>query len=160
MVEQYALPQNGTVYRTERGCTAIWVPCPTMLVLALKGHGEGAFAAPIGQAFETLSRSEQLCLFLDCEALGNYDSQLRTELTSRFLPERGRIKAFDVLVKSRFVSMGVTVMNLALGGILHSSTERASFVAALDACLYEQRVVGFSSRALELVRFGNIEAHA
>lgn len=112
----------------------------------------------MARAFDALSPTEPLHVFADCEALGNYDSQLRTELTARFLPVRERIATLSVLVKSRFVAMGVTVMNLALGGIVSSATDRDEFVSALDARLFELRVVGFSSRALELVRFKPLEA--
>lgn len=136
----------------------MWVPNPVLLVIALHGHGEGSFAAPVVRALEALAPTEPLHIFADCEALGNYDSQLRTELTARLLPLRERVATLSILVKSRFVAMGVTVMNLALGGIVHSATEREGFVAALDQCLFDRRVVGFSSRALELVRFKPLEA--
>jgi hypothetical protein len=139
---------------------AIWVPCPALLVLSLQGHGEGAFAAEVVRAFETLATEGPLHVFADCESLDNYDSQLRTELTGRFLPVRERIATLSVLVKSRFVAMGVTVMNLALGGIVSSATDRANFVTGLDARLFDLRVVGFSSRALELVRFRPAEARS
>jgi hypothetical protein len=76
------------------------------------------------------------------------------------LPVRERIATLSVLVKSRFVAMGVTVMNLALGGIVSSATDRANFVTGLDARLFDLRVVGFSSRALELVRFRPAEARS
>lgn len=129
-----------------------------LLVIALHGHGEGGFAAPVLRAFDTLSPEAPLHVFADCESLGNYDSQLRTELTAHLLPMRERIATLSVLVKSRFVAMGVTVMNLALGGIVSSATDRDEFVTALDARLFELRVVGFSSRALESVRFKPLEA--
>ncbi len=138
---------------------ALWVPCPTLLLVSLHGQGEGAFAASILRTFESLAGGEPVHVFADCEALGNYDSQLRTELTAGLLPSRERIATLRILVKSRFVAMGVTVMNLALGGIIESDTERPAFVSALDARLYASRVVGFSSRALELVRFKPAEAH-
>jgi hypothetical protein len=160
VVDKYALPQNGTGFRTERGCVGVWVPSPALVVIALHGHGEGSFAAPIIAAYESLSPNERIRLYADCEALGNYDSPLRTQLTARFLPDRSRIATLNCLVKSRFVSMGVTVMNLALGGIVDSTTDRAKFIAELDACLFEQRVVGFSSNALSAVRFGALAAHA
>jgi hypothetical protein len=159
-VEKYTLPQNGTGFRTGRGCVALWVPSPALLVISLHGHGEGGFATPIIEAYETLGRAERVHVYADCEALGNYDSPLRTQLTARLLPDRARIGTISCLVKSRFVSMGVTVMNLALGGIVDSTTVRETFITALDACLFEQRVGGFSSNALSAVRFSSLAANA
>lgn len=159
-MDQYALPQNGMGYRTARGCAAVWVPCPTLLVVSLHGHGEAALAAPIIAAFDTLSTTEPVHVFVDCESLSNYESTFRTALTGRLLPDRGRLATLRVLVKSRIVSMGATVMSLALGGILEATTEREPFVAALDSRLFDNRVVGFSSQALSLVRFDSLRAQA
>jgi len=159
-VDQYALPQNGVGYRTGRGCTAVWIPCPTLLVVSLHGHGDAAFAPPIIAAFDTLAASGPVHVFVDCESLGNYDSAFRTALTGRLLPERARLATLRVLVKARIVSMGATVMNLALGGVLEATTEREPFVAALDSCLFDHRVAGFSSKALDLVRFDSLRALA
>ncbi len=136
------------------------MPCPNLVVIGLHGHGEGAFADAILAAYESLAPRGPVHLFFDCEALSNYDSQLRTQLTERLLPGRTRIATFSVLVRSRLVSMGVTVMNLALGGIVNATTERDQFISMLDACMFDNRVIGFSSQALALVRFGAVEAHA
>jgi len=52
-------------------------------------------------------------------------------------------------MKSRLVAMGVTVANLALGGTVKATSERAPFKAWLDACIYENRIAGFSSNVLD-----------
>jgi hypothetical protein len=53
-----------------------------------------------------------------------------------------------VLVGSTLTAMGVSVANLALGGIVTSHSKRTPFVFALDAALASAGVTGFSSRSL------------
>jgi hypothetical protein len=54
--------------------------------------------------------------------------------------------------------MGVSVANLALGGIVTSTTERASFKSKLDTCLFENHIAGFSSRVLDFLQPPAVEA--
>jgi len=129
---------------------AIWLPAPTLLVVRLSGHGEAQFARPILEAFDKLEKSSAAHLFFDAEELDNYESSLRVELTGRLFPERARLTSFHVLVRSKLVAMGVSVANLALGGIVNSTSDRKRFKARLDACLYSLRVVGFSSSVIDL----------
>lgn len=130
----------------------VWVPSPNVLVFALRGHGDVAFAEPLLKAFDTLSKRDSVHLFVDADGLVNYQSQLRTELTTGFFPHRRRT-SLHVLLSSKLVAIGVSVANLALGGIVTTLTDRARFQANLDARLFENRVVGFSSSALDSLRF-------
>jgi len=160
MVEKHALPQNGVAWRTERGCIGLWVPCPQVLVMSLQGYGEAEFAAPTLAAYETLAKTGQIHFFAEAEHLTNYDSRLRTAMTSRFLPDRQRFGSLRVLVKSKIVAMGVSVANLALGGIVDITTDQEAFKQSLDACLFETHVVGFSSNALQALRFQTVAVQA
>jgi hypothetical protein len=148
-VENQLFPQNGAGARTHRGSVAIWIPCPNLLVIALSGFGEADFTVPIVRAYEGLSKKAPLHLFMDCEHLTNYESALRTVLTHTLMPDRQRIATFQVLVSSRLVAMGISVASMALGGIIHSTDNRAAFKTALDSCLFDNHVVGFSSNALD-----------
>lgn len=149
-VQQSALPQRGTCWRTSRGCVAIWTPFPTLLVVALQNQGEGAFAAPILSAYRAMKREAgRLHLFFDAEHLTNYDSALRTSLTAGFFSGRDRLQEFQVLLGSKIVAMGVSVANLALGGIVSVTNDRQSFRSALDGTLYSLGVQGFSSNILD-----------
>lgn len=147
LVEHDSLPQRGTAWKTARGAIGIWTPAPNILLVGMRGHGEAGFSAPIIDAYSKLQRKGQLHLFFDADELENYDTPLRTDLTQRFVPDRKRIGTLLVLVKSRIVAMGVSVANLALG-MVSSTAERARFKTKVDACLYEHRVIGFSSDVL------------
>lgn len=151
-MERQLFPQNGTGAKTQRGSVAVWVPCPNLLVVAIRGFGEADFTTPIVKSFEGLSKKMRLHLFMDLEHMTNYESALRTVLTHTFLPERERFGVFQVLASSRLVAMGVSVASLALGGIIQTTGERDVFKQALDACLFENHVVGFSSNALDTLR--------
>jgi hypothetical protein len=130
----------------------LWVPCPALLVIAMQGHGHAEFAPTIVEAYRTLRQKGAIYVFADIEDMSNYDSRLRVELTAAFSPDRARIAALHVLLKSKLVAMGVSVANLALGGIVKTDNDRAKFKQALDGCLFENRVVGFSSDALDTLR--------
>ena len=143
------MPLEGRGWHTARGNLAIWLPAPHLMVTALSGHGEGEFTSLILSAYDTLSRTNPLHLFFDAEGLSNYDTQLRTGLTQRFVTDRKRFAGFHVLVQSRVVAMGVSVANLAMGNIVRSTAERGIFKAALDSCIAHNRVRGFSSDVLE-----------
>lgn len=120
-------------------------------MVRLQGHGEAEFAAPIIEAYQGLQKTPAAHLFFDAEELDNYESSLRVELTQCFFPERERLASFHVLVRSKLVAMGVSVANLALGGIVNSTSDRKRFKARLDACLFSLRTVGFSSGVLDLL---------
>lgn len=143
------LPQSGAGWHTARGRLGIWLPSPSLLVVGLQEHGEAEFAQPIIDAYERLSAKGSIHLFFDTETMTSYDSPLRTELTARFVPDRKRIASFYVLVQSKLVTMGIGVANIALGGIVHATADRAQFKARLGAVLFQQRILGFSSDVLD-----------
>jgi hypothetical protein len=123
----------------------IWSPGPAIVLVEVAGFGESQFAPPIVAAIDRAFQSgKQLKLFIDGEGMENYDSSLRTELTSHLLSGRANIGALVVLAKSRLVTMGVSVANLALGGIIRLCNDRPKFTSALQDELRQSGVVGFS----------------
>jgi hypothetical protein len=149
----FPLPQNGTAWEAPRGRLGVWVPCSNMLVLAIDRHGHAEFASHILAAYRTLDATLPLYVFAELGQMTSYDTGIRTELTAGFLPDRERFAAFHVLLRSKIVAMGVTVANLALGGFVDISDNAVRFKNALDAALFENKVAGFSSDALETPRF-------
>jgi hypothetical protein len=146
VVESVALPCDGTGFRSPKGRLGIWTPAPDLLILRMTDQGDKAFAGPIIHAFDEISkRSRQHRLFFDLETMTTYDSELRTRLTARFYEDRLNIAAFHVLVGSKLTAMGVSVANLALGGIITSHSSRVPFVLALDAAIAASKAVGFES---------------
>ena len=138
---------KGVSWTTARGSLGLWNPAPNLMLMALRGHGEGAFVQPIVALYDRLS-GPALYLFADVAKLVNYDSALRTGLTARFARDRARIAQFPILLGSKIVAMGVTVANLALGGMVTTHTRREPFSESVDKTLFALRVAGFSSNAL------------
>ncbi|MDQ2647266.1 MAG: hypothetical protein M3020_25910 [Myxococcota bacterium] len=148
-MDSVGLPFEGAGYRSPKGRLGVWTPSPALLVVQFSGHGDKSFVRPIVEAFERLLAGDApLHVFFDAGAMPTYDSELRTGLTGRLFDDRARISAFHVLSTSKLTSMGVSVANLALGGIITLHSERAPFSIVLDATLARQQVTGFSSKAL------------
>lgn len=148
-MEKSSLPQRGMCWRTPRGCVAVWRPAPAILVVALQNHGEASFVEPVVDAYRSMQAEGHIHLFFDAEHLTNYDSPLRAGLTTAFLPDRHRLEGFHVLLRSKIVAMGVSVANLALGGIVSVTNHRQTFRTALDSTLFALAVKGFSSNVLD-----------
>lgn len=148
-VDLVGLPCDGAGFLTPKGRLGIWTPSPTLLIVQMSGHGDKGFARHIIESFDRLLKNgEPLFVFFDLHGMPTYDSELRTSLTGRFFDDRARFAEFHVLSASKLTAMGVSVANLALGGIITSHLERAPFSIELDATLARQRVAGFSSKAL------------
>ena len=56
----------------------------------------------------------------------NYDSELRTEWTRWLLRNRARLEDIQIVAGSKIVAMGVSVANVALGGIIQSHPKRSA----------------------------------
>jgi hypothetical protein len=123
----------------------IWAPASGILLIQLSGIGEEEYAEHVIEAIDRqLERGARLRLFIDMEGMTNYDSAMRTKLTTRLLQCRNEIDAMVVMAKSRIVTMGVSVANLALGGIIRAHEDRGEFVEAFESELRKSGVVGFS----------------
>jgi hypothetical protein len=143
------LHQKGRGWRTAKGSLSIWTPAPTLLVLQIAGHGAGDFCRPCIAAFDQcIAKDAPIRMFVDLEQMHNYDTGLRTEVTRHLVDHKSGLGGLDVLVRSRIVAMGVSVANMALGGLVAMHASRVAFLRDLDAELRAVHVVGFSPRVL------------
>jgi len=74
-------------------------------------------------------------IFNDWWELSGYDSDARLKLTDWIFWIRGKIVGSHILVRSKIVSMGVSIANLALGGMLTVYTDRQEFTLAYHRAL-------------------------
>jgi hypothetical protein len=103
-----------------------------IIVLTLVGHGNGEFAAPcLRRLNEALRASERLKLAIDCWEAPGYDTALRIALTEWMVEHRSRIEQIHVLARAPMVRMGVSVANLALGGLIKTYALRPSYEVAV-----------------------------
>jgi hypothetical protein len=119
-------------YSSSRGEALISLPRPEVMVLKITGHldrpmGMHIMDAATKAAAET---SKRLHVFCDWVEMTGYESDVRSAFTHWAASNRTKV-TFHLLVGSKLVAMGVSVANLALGGILVGYTNRASFDAVL-----------------------------
>ena len=96
----------------EKGAVGVWVR-PPILLIQLSGFGAGSFADLIIEDFDQImATKEKAQIFFEMGGMQNYESGLRTKLTSHFAAHRPRIASLHVFTRSRLVSMGVAVANL------------------------------------------------
>ena len=74
-------------------------------------------------------------IFNDWWELSGYDSDARLKLTDWIFWIRGKIVGSHILVRSKIVSMGVSIANLALGGMLTVYTDRQEFTLAYQRAM-------------------------
>ena len=146
---QAAFRHGGLTQETSRGRLALWTLDHGFLVFQIVDHGDKSFIAPIVAGFErSLRQGSTVQMFVDVERMNSYDTELRTEVTAALARERKRIGCLHILVRSKIVAMGVSVANLALGGIMTIHGEPGPFQHALQTSLAKGRVSGFSIEQL------------
>ena len=102
------------------------------VVLTIAGRGCGEFAPPCVRCWSVAAgRSERLTLFFDFWDMPGYDSAFRVAMTDWMLANRARLEPMHVLARSPIVRMGVSVVNLSLGGLIHTHGMRATYDSAL-----------------------------
>jgi len=69
-------------------------------------------------------------IFNDWWDMSGYDAEARNKLTEWTLRIRHNIASDHILVRSKIVSMGVSLANVALGGLLTVYTDRTEFAQA------------------------------
>jgi hypothetical protein len=139
---------GGLKHETSRGRLTLWTLEQGVLVFQIAAHGDKAFVAPIVAGFERSLRHAPVQMFVDVELMTAYDTELRTEVTAALARERKRIGCLHILVRSKIVAMGVSVANLALGGIMTIYGSAPPFHHALQAGLAKAKITGFSLDAL------------
>lgn len=118
-------------YTSTRGEVVTALPKADVMVLKVTGHLDRPMGLHVldiaGRAAATVKR---LHIFCDWAEMTGYESDVRSAFTQWAATNRSKV-TFHLLVSSKLVAMGVSVANLALGGILVGYTNRASFDAAL-----------------------------
>jgi hypothetical protein len=72
-------------------------------------------------------------IFVDCARMSGYHPACRSESVRFLKAHRSRIECFRILIGSKLGAMGVSVVNLALDGLLEGYYDPAEFARELDA---------------------------
>ena len=103
-----------------------------MIVIQFSGHLDLAHAQHMMAAVDRLRHTGRpVDAFNDWQAMESYDHEARLALTDWVRRIRPSFRSLHILQRSKIVSMGVSVANLALGGLLRAYTDRDSFQRAL-----------------------------
>lgn len=150
--------RRGLTRQTPRGRLALWVAEPGFLIFQLIGHGDKSFVEPIVMGFSrSLGHMRPVQMFVDAELMTSYDSELRTEVTAALREQPSSIESLHIVVRSKIVAMGVSVANLALGGIMTIYNEPQRFLEALQAHTARCNVTSFSARSFARERLARTD---
>jgi hypothetical protein len=123
-------------WRGPNGALEISQLAASVVYLQLTGVNDQA-AAPVIERTLTkqFAQTDRLATFWDLGELVNYHSDVRIFATRALLAHRKQIIAIHTFTRSKLVAMGVSVANLALGGIVTAHPQRGSFEVALSELL-------------------------
>ena len=132
------------LHQTKRGELAVWLVAPSVLVFDYRGYSDEGFMAFIEDVWSrTLDRSPgPLRIFADTEHQTGFDHGFRTGMgrwCQRIVP---RTDTYCLLVKSRWVAMGIALVRTTLGKSsrhVEVTTSRDRFHSRLDAAIHRHR---------------------
>jgi hypothetical protein len=94
--------------------------------ITVRDHGGEDLVDIVTQRMEqVLSRGGRIVLFFDLGDMRSYDSVMRVRWTDWVKEHIRQVVSLDVIARSKLVTMGVAVANLALGGIIKVHNGRA-----------------------------------
>jgi hypothetical protein len=93
------------------------------VVLRVHGHEEFGPIA-VRRMDAVLSDAGKIALFFDFTDSPGYDSGLRVFWTQWLQSHLRSVSKMHIVVRSKMVAMGVSVANLALGGIIQTHSQR------------------------------------
>lgn len=118
-------------------------PAPGVVVFVETGSLDIRFAELIvSHSDRALDEARTVEVFVDCYDLTSYDPEVRNAASQWLRRNASRVAAQHMLVRSRFTTMGLAVVSLAFGGLIHGHHDRASFDAALVQAVRRPRSRG------------------
>ena len=125
------MSEHVETFTSSRGEATISILKADVAVLKITGHLDRHMGIHVLEIVTKQTQStKRLHIFCDWAEMTGYESDVRSAFTQWAATHRSRV-TFHLLVGSKLVAMGVSVANLALGGILVGYTNRSSFDAAL-----------------------------
>jgi hypothetical protein len=117
----------------------VWQPARNAVAHKVTGHLHIEGARVILASIERIIRwGNSYVAFNDWYEMDGYDSQSRLVMTDWVVSSRSKFSAIHILLHSKLVSMGVSVANLAVGGLLSTYTSPRSFNEVMRACVTQQ----------------------
>lgn len=123
-------------WKSDAGDLCITKPIPGVIVFTYHGHIT-AEAVPVIEhsVDQVLEAGLTPDLFIDLEHVTSYDSDYRKAVSAWGARNYRRFGEVRVLVRSKFVAMGIAVSNLTSSGKLRPTTKREEFLSALQGAI-------------------------
>ena len=126
-------------WTTRAGSIEMWYPAPRVVADRVVGRMDLELARHFASRLAIKMAQGPLHVFSNWELMEGYDSDVRVELTSWALQHRRDFASIHVLVRSRLVAMGISVANVALGGLMRAHTGRADYEDAYAGAVSRMR---------------------
>jgi hypothetical protein len=131
-------------HETERGDLRMWLVAPTTLVMFYRGYSDAGFMDFIEDVWRrTLEASPgKLQIFADTEQQTGFAHGFRSGMVSWNNRIVARTDTYCLLVKSRWIAMGIALVRATMGGAtrhVEVTTSREVFHTRLDATLRRAR---------------------
>lgn len=108
------------------------------MLIGFKGIPGGASVPPIAEAMLLEARRwGPISMFADWSELRSYASAFRRDWTEWLLGHRREVRELHALVTTRVVEMGLNLVRMAVGEIVHGHTSRTEFESVLHNRLAE-----------------------
>lgn len=103
-----------------------------MVTVEYEGVVPGDVCGPVSAfADAEIQRAGRLAFFIDAERMKSYDSTFRRQWTEWLGDRRAKLDGVHLLIRSRVVQMGLTIVNPLVGNYLVGHGERSSWERAL-----------------------------
>jgi hypothetical protein len=120
---------------TDKGTVEIYFLSPEVVLQRATGHAELPIAQTIATTLQAaIDGGARIAIFDDFSGLDGYTSDARIALTTWTRAALPHISSIHILVRSKIVSMGVAVANIALRNV-NTYTDRVAFDAAIVRAL-------------------------
>jgi hypothetical protein len=126
-------------WTTPTGSLEMWYPAPRLVADRIVGHLDLELARHFTSRLTIKMAQGPLQVFSNWEQMEGYDSNVRVELTTWALQHRRDFASIHVLVRSKLVAMGISVANVALGGLMRPHTRRVDYEAAYSGAVSRVR---------------------
>jgi hypothetical protein len=128
------------LHTTERGELRMSLPGPTVLVMEYRGYSDDGFIPFIERVWEETfaAKTGAIQIFVDTEAQTGYTSGFRIGIMKWSKRMVSRTDAYCLLVRSRWVAMGIAIVKTAVGlPAAHAevTTSRETFRGKLEAAV-------------------------
>jgi hypothetical protein len=126
-------PDTTFEHRTHRGELRIWLAAPTVMVFKYRGHSDRSYVDFLEHVVdEVFGARNDLHFLVDCEEQTGFDAQFRKRIAEWAKRLEPRTLTYCLLVRSRVVALGISVVSLLVGGKSKVVSDRDTFLSVLE----------------------------